>query len=208
MNLKIKSKKSFAIYELLISIIVIAILSGGLFALSGRFQRRRRVAVAVDQLLVDLRLTQQFARTLKDGHKFYGLRFYDGLGENNDRIGYKIVRYEDPGGGDPLDFDGPVDPDDSNWFTIVKGPDPNDINTPELIDDTFFNVGVEIDPTSEFQVVPAGLQRHSIIFTPKGSATSNGDSLLTTDNDRIILRIDNYQKAIEIISLTGYVRIQ
>lgn len=198
-----KKINGYSLIELLIALGIIVILVGALTATLGPFGQRRKLGSDIFKLFTDLRTAQQFSRVKKDSYKYYGVRFYGGLG-GDDRDGYKIVRYDPPGGVDPLDMNPQTDLD-LNRFTIIQSSEEAD--TPEFLENTFFDSKVGIDATSEFQIGDA------IIFTPEGSATSDGYTLLpTTDpgsQDEIVLFLVNGEKAkITITPLTGYLKIQ
>ena len=197
------NKKCFSLLELIIALAVIGIMFGALTPMLTSFRVRQRLDTSIVKLLGDLRQAHQFARVQRDGFKYYGLRFFNNLGENNDRDGYKIVRYDPEDPVLPLDVvtacTGGVSP-----CTVIKGPDEAEA---EIVEDTFFGERVIIDLASEFQVGATEV----IVFTPEGSATldgeTDGDSMLNVTNDEIILSTAGYIKIIKISALTGYVRI-
>ena len=188
--------------ELLLAVGIAVIMAGVLFATLGSFGQRRKLEFAASKSMTDIRKTQQFARTQRDDHKYYGLQFFNGLGENGDCDGYKIVRYNPPGGMDPLLMvAGNITLSD---YTVIKSSDEND--SPEFLEDTFFDHTVAIDTTdSEFQVGDV------IVFNPEGSATYDGANLLNVSNDKIVFTLINdnsEKKALTIVPLTGYVSIE
>lgn len=170
------------------------------------FGHRHQLELSTTILAADLRLTQQFARTQRDGYKFYGLRFHSSLGQDGDRQGWRVVRYNPPEAVEPLDQEPPVDHDD---VEVIKSSRSSE--NPEFLEDTFFGERIIIDSSSEFQINPGAEQLHSIVFTPEGCATVDGDwqnNILTEANDEIILSLNADTKTITIIPLTGYVEIQ
>ena len=198
-----KSKRSFTLFEMLITFVIIAIVSGSLVSMQGSFNHRQQLMVSALRLVNDLRLTQQCARTRKGTYNFYGLKFYANLGPNADRVGYKIVRYNPSG----VTVAAPVNLAD---FGIIKSSVAADSPPAEWIEDTFFDVGIQMDATSHFKVGapdwPSG-KPNAVVFNPNGSATFEGSTLLDTSNNRIILSRNQYSVTIEIIPLTGYIRI-
>lgn len=220
-----RSKKrlltGFTLLELLVVIVLIVIMAGMMVAMLGSFGHRRQLELSAVKLVGDLRQTQQFARVQRDGtsrdvytygYRYYGLRFYDSLGEEGDRDGYKIVRYEpainpgDPGGLRLIELTPPLNLND---FTVIKSSDENDNggDGPEFLEDTFFGRRVSIDAGSEFQIDDPPTP-HTIVFIPEGSATLDGDVLLSSTCDAIILSLDGETRTIQITPLTGHVQIQ
>ena len=201
---KIKSEWSFTVMEMIISIAIIAAVSGSLVAMTGPFNQRQQLAQSALRLVGDLRLAQQFSRTLKDQYRYYGVRFFSGLGPDADRAGYKIIRYN------PMGLSGtpppPVNPLD---FGIIKSSDEADIPLgAEFIENTFFAERVQIDPTSDFQ---PDVTTDDIVFTPEGAATTDGQLSTVLQlgvNDEIILSMGQNQVKIKITGLTGYARIE
>lgn len=197
--------RGFTVLELLITIVLIGILVGALVAMMGPFGHRRRLETSAVKLTGDLRQVQQFSRVQRDGYRYYGLRFYDAIGEDDDgdgtpdREGWKIVRYE------PINLTLPVD---FNNTTAIKSSESTD--DPEFLEDTFFGERVTIDGSSEFQISPDPPELHSIVFTPEGSATIDGNltNLLTASNDTIILSGYGNNITIQITPLTGHIGIE
>ncbi|MFH1622217.1 MAG: prepilin-type N-terminal cleavage/methylation domain-containing protein [Candidatus Omnitrophota bacterium] len=209
LNIK-KPKKSFTVIELLISLMIIAIISGAMMAMKGPFTHRQNVMNSALKLVNDLRLTQQFAISRKDEFNFYGLRFYNQVGTDDDgdsvpdRIGYKIVRYLPSGvavtAADLINI--------NTNFEIVKSSEETDVPPAQYIDDTFFAAMVALDDTGGATGGDYGIDEQ-IIFNPEGSATSDGDILLVSgSNDEIVLEMGQYPVTIEITPLTGIVRIK
>jgi len=206
-NIK-KTKRSFTIIELLISLMIIAIVSSAIIAMKGPFSHRQQLMSSAMKLVNDLRLTQQFARSRKDDFNFYGLRLYSGIGPNDDgagggdRYGYKIVRYDPQGVG----VTAPVVDLTPTGFDVIKTSEQSDIPSPAtyemFIENTFFEKRVNIKSGTTLQVGEA------VVFNPEGSATSNGGTLLTSPKDKIILEMGQRTVTIDIIPLTGYVKIE
>jgi len=201
-----KAKRGFTIFELLVSLMIIAIMASALFAMKGSFSHRQQLMLSALKLANDLRLTQQFSRTCKDGYKYYGLRFYGNLGPDGDRDGYKIVRYHPHSGTQPIDDWTPVADLTPTGFDVIKTSVQADVPSPltyeMFIEDTFFAKRVQIKPATEFQVGDA------IVFNPNGSATLDGFNLLGLGKDEIVLSMGDYSVTIEITPLTGYVKIR
>ena len=186
--------KSFSLLEILIVIFIITLMVGALTPMMSNFDEGRRLETSIIMLVGDLRQTQQFARVQRNGYQYYGLRFFSGLG-GGDRFGYKIVRYE------PITRNPPIDLTTPN--TIIKSSVATD--NPELLENTFFGRNVVFNGTSNFSASGA-LQQ--IIFTQDGSATTDGEILLTTGTDKIVLAIGGRTSTIQIIGLTGYIKME
>lgn len=198
----------YTFIELLIVVGITIVVLGMVVATFGNFSHHQKLSNDASKLLGDLMVAQQFATTQRDGYKYYGLRFYNGLGEKGDRYGYKILRFEPPAGVEPRKMDVSAGDLDISRFTVLKSSVSAD--NPEFLEDTFFNKGVGFGVFSEFQVYPATMpRRDTIIFIPVGSATSDGLNLLTTTNDRIILESNiGEQSKLVIVPLTGHASIQ
>ena len=183
--------------ELLITLFIMGIMASALMAMLGSFSSRQQLDTSAFTLLNDLRQTQTYATSRKDGFGYYGIRFYNGLGQNSDRQGWKILRYCDATcTGDPTSF--PIT-DSTNNVTIKSSVS---ADNPEFLEDTFFNRRVDFAADSELVV------GEKVIFNPDGSATSNGTAILDNNNDTINLTLDQTKRTITIVPLTGYVRIQ
>ena len=198
-----KSKRSFTLFEMLITIVIITIVTGSMVSMQGAFNRRQQLMVSALRLVNDLRLAQQCARTRKNIYNFYGLKFYSGLGPNADRVGYKIVRYN-PSGVTVTSINGLSD------FGIIKSSVAADSPPAEWIENTYFDLGIQMDATSHFKVGapdwPSG-KPNAVVFTPNGSATFDGSTLLDSSNNLIILSRNQYKVTVEIVPLTGYIEV-
>jgi type II secretory pathway pseudopilin PulG len=206
--------KGFTFFEVIIALTIIFIIAATIVPMLSRFGRRQRLEISTVTLAQDLRQAQQFSRVQRDGYNYHGLRFYSGLGEDSDRQGYKLIRFcqTDAGGscmGDPVSvpFDASTtcSTPDSTSCEVIKGSE--QVDSPELLENTFFAEGVTIDPTdSDFQV------GDTIVFTSEGSATTDGQAFLTDVSGDgtigIVLALNGDNKTIVITPLTGYVRIQ
>ena len=200
-------RKGFTLIELLVAIAIVVIMVGVGVAMLGPFGRRQQLEISTVTLIGDLRQTHQFSRVLRDDYKYYGLRFYGSLGEDSDRDGYKIVRYEPPAGVDPIDMDPSAGDLDLNRYRVIKSSDESDNNgagPEEFLENTFFGKGVTIAGTSDLGI------GDSIVFTPEGSATYDGvrDHLLPDDMDDIILSGYGNTESIHITPLTGHIGIE
>lgn len=189
------NKKSYAALELIISIIIVVVLMGAMFSMITHFTHHRQLETAAINLREDIIQTQQFARARRDGYKYYGVHLFDDLGEEGDRAGYKIVRYE------PIDLESPFNPI-TQELTIIKSCDEADDS--EFIEDTFFGKHVQFHAESELTVGSA------IVFNSQGSATSNGRDLLESDADEIILGLSGNRgtMTVSIVPLVGYIEIE
>jgi len=241
MRLKNK-RRGFTLIETIVVIFIIVTLTGLIAAMISPFSHRQALEISTAKLLADLKLARQFARSQRQDYKYYGVRFYQNIGVDDnkdgtkDRQGWKIVRYEPPAGVTPDQMDptrGDLDPD---RYTVIKGSEATD--NPEFLDNTYFAKGVILDESSEFQVSAAGsifdrktrfaeaieciidaishLKINSaeavvalsyLIFTPEGSATLDGISLLEDFEDDIVLYAFGHTKTIHITPLTGHVNI-
>jgi len=192
------ARRTFTMLELLITLFIMGIMASALFAMLGSFSFRQQLDTSAFTLLNDLRQTQMCSLSMKDGYKYYGLRFYDSLGQNSDRQGWKILLYCTKSGGictsDPAIL--PFNPTTTD-FKVIKSSVSAD--NPDFLEDTFFNKRVAFSTDSEFQI--GGV----IVFNETGSATSDGQTL---SNTKINLTLDQTKKTITITPLTGYVRIQ
>ena len=140
---------------------------------------------------------------LRDQHKYYALRLFNNLGATSDRHGYKIIYFH----GTTTNDDPGLPITAATYFKVIKSSQSGD--TPEFLEDTFFSKGVIIDPSSEIYWTTAGGKINTLIFTPLGSATTDGTLLLVPGtNDSITLSKGSYSKTITISSLTGYVKIE
>lgn len=190
-------------------IMIMSIMAAGLFTIISGFAYRQALDTSVLSLVGDLRQTQQFSLAQRDGYKYYGLRFYDNLGPQGDRQGWKVLCYCQFINGTCVAD--PVLPINSTTqFRVIKSSLQTDNNGkgPEFLEDTFFARGVALDADSEFQVNPDLTQARAVIFIPEGAATYNGVDFLGSNVDEIKLRWDGFMKTISIIPLTGHPKIQ
>jgi len=187
-----QKKRAFSLFELLLVIIIIVIMFGAITPMLGSFKRKEMLDASVSKLVIDLKLAQQFARVRRNGYEFYGIELYDNLGPDGDRSGYKLVFFS------PL-----VDPANE---TIVKSSDL--VDNPEFLENTFFEKNVVFASDSEFRANdPNPLILGLIVFNSNGSATVDGNTLLTSANDDIKLSDGVNEKIIHIEPLTGYVKV-
>lgn len=188
-------KKGFSLLELVVSLAIVLILSGLMIPMFRSFAERRKLENDAVNLMGDLIQAQQFARVYRDGYKYYGVRFFGGLGANGDRVGYKILRFE------PIDITAPINTTAASWTAIKSSVE---ADNPEFLENTFFGSQVSIDAASEIQ------PSEFIVFAPEGSATSNGKDFLAMNNNEIMLSLpaNRGNRTIEITSLTGYVKIK
>jgi len=203
--------QGFTLLELVMVIGLVTIVTAGMASLISPFEMRQRFEYSTVKLVGDLRQARQFAYSQRVGnttgteyaYKYYGLYFNNSLGEDSDRQGWKIVRYEPPGGVTPEQMD-PTQAGHLNLtrYTVIKGSQAAE--NPELSDNTFFSQGVMLDASSDFQI--GGLQ--SVVFTPEGSATTDGINLLSSTQDDVIISTYGRNKTIHITSLTGHIAIQ
>lgn len=205
--------QGFTLLELVMVIGLVSIVTAGMTSLISPFEMRQRLEYSAVKLVGDLRQTQQFAYSQRVGnvsgtayaYKYYGLRFFNNLGEYSDRQGWKIVRYEPPGGVTPEQMD-PTQANHLNLtrYTVIKGSQAAD--NPELSDNTFFSQDVTLNASSDFQIGGSGL--NSVVFTSEGSATIDGINLLNSTQDDVIISAYGHNKDIHITALTGHIAIQ
>lgn len=181
-------RRGLTLIELIIVIFIIGVTASVLFSVLVDFSRRQQLDTSAITLLNELTLTQEYAREIRNGSSYYGLRFYANLGTDSDRDGWKIVRYKPPGG-----------PVDLGCFTVVKSSVAAD--NPEYQENTFFSRGVRIPASSELNITEA------VVFNPEGSAT-NGTALLNATQDSVTLTMGQANRIINITALTGHARIQ
>ncbi len=170
------------------------------------FRARMQLKDSALALQADLRVTQNYAMSEKDGYKYYGLRFYDSLGVDilpsgePLRQGWKILRYEPKGLTPPVNL---------NSFTVIKSSE-STVDNPQLVDKTFFaSDRITINTaTSEFITgTPTPPKLNATVFTDRGSATDNGQNLLTLSNDTIVLSGYGHAINITITPLTGHTEV-
>ena len=202
MRAKIFHLSGYTLIELLIVMGIMLIITAGILPLWNAFSARRDVETSVYQLYQDFRQAWQYSRSLRDNHKYYGVKFYNNLvaQDGTTRYGYKILLFcndasctVDPG----VPFDPNLIPP---YKIIIKSS--LSVDNPEFLENTFFPKKVVISPSSEIAV------GDTIIFTPQGSATTDGVTLLTSGHDQITLDQENYFQTITISPLTGNVKIQ
>lgn len=201
--------KSFTLIEFLVVILIISIMAGGVVVMMSNFSHRQTLDISADALAGDLRQAQQFARAQRDGYKYYGLRFYNNLGAENDRQGWKILCYcQVTNGACAGEVTPPIS--DATTFRVIKSSviSDNDGKGPEILDNTFFAQRVIIDASSEFQISPTPPKLHSIVFIPEGAATKDGTNFLDDNTDEIKLSRDGNTRTIRITPLTGHVKIE
>jgi len=191
------ARRTFTMLELLIALFIMGIMASALMAMLGSFSFRRQLDTSVFSLLNDLRQTQAFSLSMRDGCRYYGLRFEGGLGSNGDRVGYNITRYDPPAGTNCTDYTY-LGSANLTRCTVIKSSKPAE--TPEFLEDTFFNRLVGFAADSDFKVPDV------IVFNENGSATSDGATILT--KDKINLTVGDNKRTITLTPLTGYVRIQ
>lgn len=208
MDKKIISISSLTYLEILIVVCIMGIILGGALPLITPFTYRQELEASVVKLFQDLRQAHQFSRILRDEYSYYGIKFYDGLSDDN-RAGYKILLFcqTDAGGTCTEDPIVPFNPsgmvcNDSlaTSCNFIKSSESAD--NPEFLENTFFSKGVTFDAASEFGA------DGTIIFNPDGSATTDGETLLGAGNDEIILKRGSYTRRITISALTGYVSLE
>jgi len=182
--------------ELLIVLVIMGIFARGIFASWDTFGWYRDVEVSIQKLYYDLGLTWKFARTLRNGYSYYGLRFYNNTGSDGKQYGYKLLHFYNASGvGDP-----PILPiNNTTSFEVIKSSQIAD--NPEFLDNAFFAKGVVIDSASELK---AG---DTLVFTPQGSATSDGLNLLNSTKDTVTLRKGNSRQGLKIYNMTGLTEI-
>jgi prepilin-type N-terminal cleavage/methylation domain-containing protein len=196
----------FSLLEMLIVLAIMGIMFGVIVAMKSPFQERMQLRNSALALQEDLRMAQLYAMGKKDDYKYYGVWFNASLGEDilgpgNNRQGWKIVRYEPNTIIPPVNF---------NSVTYIKSSVL--VDNPVIFDKTFFERGVNLSttsPVSEFQAgSPTPPQLHSIVFNERGSATDNGQNLLTTNNDTIVLSGYGRTININITPLTGHIEVR
>jgi type II secretory pathway pseudopilin PulG len=206
--------KGLTFFEAIVALAILVIIAASIAPMLSHFSRRQELEISAVSLAQDLRQTQQFSRAQRDGYSYHGLRFYNGLGEDGDRQGYKLLRFcqTDASGscvGEPVsvpfDASSACSVPNSTSCEVIKGSE--QLDNPELLENTFFTKRVTIEPTgSDFQ------PGDTIVFTSEGSATTDGQTFLTDVNGDgtigIVLTLNGSSKTIVITPLTGYVRIQ
>jgi len=197
---------SYTLAELLIVLAILGIMVGVALPLWSTFAPRQEVETSAFKLFNDLRQAWQFSRSLKDEHKYYGIRLYDNLVANDGsvRSGYKIFYFY----GAAINLDPALPITNATNRRVVKSSMASD--NPEFLEDAFFSRGVIISSASEIVACDdtAVCDSNTIVFTPLGSATTDGQILLLGTNDSVTLSKGSYSKTITISPLTGYVKIE
>jgi len=200
------SVSGFTVLEVLAVVGIMLVIAAGTMPLWSTFSSRQDVETSVYKLYQDFRQAWQFSRSLRDNHKYYGIRFYNNLvaQDGTTRYGYKILFFY----GDAIDQDPALPITNATNHKEVKSSVAADI--PELLENTFFSRGVGISASSEIVACndTALCDNNTVIFTPLGSATTDGQDLLTADKDSISIGKGSYSKTIIIFALTGNVKIQ
>jgi|GEM_PF-5927773 len=194
----------FSLFEMLLVLAIAMVMFAGVTAMKSSFHQRVQLQDSAHALQADLRMAQLLATSRKDDYKYYGLRFYNNTGVSilqpgePLRQGWKVVRYE------PQSVTPPVNRDN---FAVIKSAELND--NPEMCDKTFFTSNlIALDGTSEFQAgTPGPPKLHSIVFNYRGSATADGQSLLTSNNDTIVLSGYGKTVTMQLTPLTGHVEV-
>ncbi|MCX5704383.1 MAG: type II secretion system protein [Candidatus Omnitrophica bacterium] len=202
--MRIKRRKilSYTLVEFLIVLAILGIIFGGALPLWSTLAPRQEVETSAFKLFKELQQGWEFSRMLRDQHKYYALRLFNNLGATSDRHGYKIIYFH----GATTNDDPGLPITAATYFKVIKSSQSGD--TPEFLEDTFFSKGVIIDPNSEIYWTTAGGKINTLIFTPLGSATTDGQILLLGTNDSITLSKGSYSKTITISPLTGYVKFK
>jgi type II secretory pathway pseudopilin PulG len=195
-----KAKKNLSLIELILVIGVIGVIAGFMLPMLFRQRNKASLETALHNLLFDIRLAQQLSLAKDENYEYYGIRFYDDLGGGTQQ-GYKILRYEPQVVALPIADPPAVNP------TVVKGSEMADnplIYEERVIfpqDRTFFTRAVTFSATTKIGV------DGRIIFTPQGSATTDGETLFLDANCRISLQSGNFTGKIIINPLTGYAEV-
>ena len=207
---KMKTKKTkrmgFTLLELLFSIAIVGIMYAGVVSMKGPFEHRQQTEYSAVKLIGDLRQAQLFAYSQRDGYKYYGINFEYTLGPQNDREGWRLLRYNPPVGMDPRNQTG----SDVNIYgnnTVIKSS--KAAESPENLENTYFSEGVILNNTmSDFHTA----SYNHIVFTPEGSATRNGVDLVNDISGdskvAIVLDLHGNKEIIQIEPLVGTVRKQ
>ncbi len=188
--------QAFSLIELILVIAIIVILTAVLTPLVN--SEKYALEAETQKLLVDIRQAQQFAMAQENSYSYYGISFFANLGPSNNRCGYKIERYE------PVNVALPISVP-PNVPTIVKSALATD-NPLILDEDLFFDSRVTFDANSE--IGPHNRNQKRIVFTLVGSATTDGNTLITVGtSDTITLKAGGFQHSITIAPVTGYAEI-
>ncbi len=185
--------QGFTLIEIMAVVALMALLSGFMVPWVGNQINKTLLQAEVQELFFDLKQTQQFSLTREEGYSYYGLEWVNNAGPNSDQAGYRIVRYEPNG----LTVPPPIG--STPALTVVKSD--QILPAPLIYDEgVAFDPRVSLDPSSE---LVAGSR---VIFTPEGSATNDGETLLGANGDEITLQCGNVSKKKLIFEpLTGQV---
>ncbi len=196
-----KHKFGFTILELMIVITIIAIITGGAYALFGNFNDRRMLESTTFKLVQDLQQAQQWARARRNGFENYGVKLYNTkykinlycITDNNQQCLINPII--------PYDFDlvscYRTSTVSCNYIKVSE----NEPHLPEIIEDTDFPEGIGIFSSSERR------SNDVILFTPEGLATIDGSDPLPVNEDSITLQKGNLCQCISITGMTGYARV-
>ncbi len=185
--------QGFTLIEIMAVVALMLILAGFMTPLVGSQINKAILQAEIQKLFFDLKQAQQFSLTREEGYSYYGLELVDNAGPNSDRAGYRIVRYE------PNELTVPPPIGSTPLLTVVKSA--QTLPAPLIYDEELaFDLRVSFDPASE---LAAGSR---VIFTPEGSATKDGETLLDADGDEVTLQCGNVSKKTLIFEpLTGQV---
>ena len=187
---------------------------------------------------VGIKDSTEYAYKYYGVHFFPNVGEDDNNDATKDREGWKIVRYEPPAGVDPDEMDAAQSGHlDIDRYTVIKGSEAADnpeflektyfakgvrlddnspfqayVAAPILDRKTRFARVMEflISAINHLKIInaEAGMALNSVVFTPKGSATSDGVNLIEDYEAFIILYGFGNTKTINIASLTGHIGLE
>jgi len=189
-------------FELIIVIVIMAILIGAMMPMINSQLNKSMLDATVQNLVADLRMAQELSMTRQNGYQYYWVRFSNVYCNNLAWYcgpGYEIQRDEPISDSPPL----------GTTATVIKGANINEhpyIYEPNVV----FDRKINFDPASPLNpnLNPSLPPVVRVIFTPQGSATTDGRTLLTAANNKIILTDGHLKRTITISPVTGRIDVQ
>ncbi|MBN3040164.1 MAG: type II secretion system protein [Candidatus Omnitrophica bacterium] len=183
-----KTNSTFTLIELCLVIAIIAITVGIMVPRVTAWNRKQMVLSAGQNLFADIVLTQQMALIHENGYTYFGIDFFANQGPDNNRLGYKVLRYE------PITVTPPIN--NTAAHTVIKSFDAADnpqFHEPHML----LSKNIVFSPISTLD------ENSQIVFNSLGSATRNGTVLIPDTPNTIVLTDTQTTTRIKIEPLTG-----